>query len=102
MGPLLGRVHVGVRFKAQVHHHGDGPGLLGAAHLSRGLMDQRSKRSLPNKAVDVVACQTFSRSLVFRVLNSCPAFRSRRSELSCRLAFRGYAAAACSIAPDTL
>ena len=24
-------VHVGVRFKAQVHHHGDGPGLLGAA-----------------------------------------------------------------------
>ena len=48
-------------------------------------MDQRIRRSLPNKAVDVVACQTFSRSLVFRVLNSCPAFRSRRSELSCRL-----------------
>src|SRR5271169_5521114 len=30
-GPLLASVHVGVRFKAQVHHHGDGPGLLGAA-----------------------------------------------------------------------
>src|SRR6516225_10005288 len=30
-GPLLGPVHLGVRFKAQVHHHGDGPGLLGAA-----------------------------------------------------------------------
>ena len=30
-GPLQGPVHVGVRFKAQVHHHGDGPGLLGAA-----------------------------------------------------------------------
>jgi len=43
-----------------------------------GLMDQRIRRSLPNKAVDVVTCQTFSRSLIFRVLNSCPAFRSRR------------------------
>jgi len=29
----LGPVHVGVRSQAQVHHHGDGPGLLGAAIL---------------------------------------------------------------------
>ena len=28
--PAMG-THAGVRFKAQVHHHGDGPGLLGAA-----------------------------------------------------------------------
>jgi len=27
----IGPVHVGVRSQAQVHHHGDGPGLLGAA-----------------------------------------------------------------------
>ncbi len=27
----MGPVHVGVRSKAQVHHHPDGPGLLGAA-----------------------------------------------------------------------
>ena len=30
----LGPVHVGVRSQAQVHHHGDGPGLLGAAIYS--------------------------------------------------------------------
>jgi len=31
MGHFGAAVHVGVRFKAQVHHHSDGPGLLGAA-----------------------------------------------------------------------
>jgi hypothetical protein len=30
----MGPVQVGVRSKAQVHHHGDGPGLLGAAIYS--------------------------------------------------------------------
>ena len=30
-GPRRGPVQVGVRSKAQVHHRGDGPGLLGAA-----------------------------------------------------------------------
>jgi hypothetical protein len=54
-GPLLGSVHVGVRFKAQVHHHGDGPGLLGSCYLKGGLLDQVKSRSLPNKAVDVMA-----------------------------------------------
>ena len=29
----LGPVQVGVRSQAQVHHHGDGPGLLGCCHL---------------------------------------------------------------------
>jgi hypothetical protein len=33
MSHFWGSVHVGVRFKAQVHHYGDGPGLLGAAIL---------------------------------------------------------------------
>lgn len=32
-------------------------GLLGCCHLSRGLMDQHSKRSHSNKAVDVVVCE---------------------------------------------
>src|SRR5262249_3359834 len=31
MGHFGASVHVGVRFKAQVHHRSDGPGLLGAA-----------------------------------------------------------------------
>jgi len=48
-------VHVGVRFKAQVHHHGDGPGLSGSCYLKSGLVDQVQSRSLPNKAVDVMA-----------------------------------------------
>src|SRR5215469_13244388 len=48
-------VHVGVRFKAQVHHHRDGPGLLGSCYLKSGLLDRAITRSLPNKAVDVIA-----------------------------------------------
>src|SRR5262249_37061507 len=29
----IGPVHVGVRSQAQVHHHGDGPGVAGCCHL---------------------------------------------------------------------
>ncbi len=36
-GPLLGPVHVGVRSKAQVHHHRDEPGIVGCCHLTSGL-----------------------------------------------------------------
>ena len=54
MGHFWAAVHVGVRFKAQVHHHGDGPGLLGSCYLKGGLLDQVKSRSLPNKAVDVM------------------------------------------------
>jgi len=55
MGHFWASVHVGVRFKAQVHHHGDGPGLFGGCYLKNGLLDPSVMRSLPNKAVDVIA-----------------------------------------------
>ena len=57
MGHFGAAVHVGVRFKAQVHPHGDGPGLLGAAISKAVLIDPSEMRSLPNKAVDVMACK---------------------------------------------
>ena len=65
MGHFRASVHVGVRFKAQVHHHGDGPGLLGSCHLKSGLLDQVKSRSLPNKAVDVMACKLSGDRLMF-------------------------------------
>jgi hypothetical protein len=55
IGHFWASVHVGVRFKAQVHHHDDGPGLLGSCYLKSGLLDRVLSRSLPNKAVDVMA-----------------------------------------------
>src|SRR5215469_3990663 len=64
-GPLWASVHVGVRFKAQVHHHGDGPGLLGSCYLKGGLLDPSVMRSLPNKAVDVIACKLSGDGLIF-------------------------------------
>jgi hypothetical protein len=57
MGHFWASVHVGVRFKAQVHHRSDGPGLLGGCYLKSGLLDLANVRSLPNKAVDVIACK---------------------------------------------
>ena len=62
---VLGPVHVGVRCKAQVHHHSDGPGLLGSCYLKSGLLDQVKSRSLPNKAVDVIACKLSGDRLIF-------------------------------------
>ena len=53
-GPRRGPVQVGVRSKAQVHHHRDGPGLLGAAIYAAISKDQGVQRSHPNKAVDVL------------------------------------------------
>ena len=51
MGHFWAAVHVGVRFKAQVHHHGDGPGVVRGCYLKSGLVDPSVMRSLPNKAV---------------------------------------------------
>src|SRR5215472_9278810 len=42
MGHFWASVHVGVRFKAQVHHHGDGPGLLGAAISKAVFLTERN------------------------------------------------------------
>jgi hypothetical protein len=33
----MGPVHVEVRFQAQTHHDGDGPGLLGCCYLANDL-----------------------------------------------------------------
>ena len=58
-GPHWGPVHVGIRSQAQVHHHRDGPGLLGAAIFTTiSAKDQWRLRSHPNKAVDVFANKT--------------------------------------------
>ena len=45
----LGPVHVGVRSQAQVHHHGDGPGLLGAAILQAISKDQSRRTQSPEQ-----------------------------------------------------
>ena len=67
----MGPVQVGVRSKAQVHHQGDGPGLLGAAIFTAiSAKDQWGSRSHPNKAVDVFACQNFSRGLLASALST--------------------------------
>src|SRR5215469_18047963 len=58
-GPHWGPVHVGIRSQAQVHHHRDGPGLLGAAIFTTiSAKDQWRLRSHPTKAVDVFANKT--------------------------------------------
>src|SRR6266853_6377582 len=46
-------------------------GLLGCCYLTSGLLDQALMRSHPNKAVDVVVCQTFSIALGSRAINAC-------------------------------
>ena len=73
-GPLKGPVQVGVRSKYQVHHSRDEPGIVGAAIYREIFIDQRSKRSHPNKAVDVVVCQSFWIDFWFSLhqLRFCP------------------------------
>ena len=53
-GPLLGPVHVGVRFHSQVHHRSGRPGIVWGCYLWGDLIDQHEIRSHPNKAADVV------------------------------------------------
>jgi hypothetical protein len=45
----VGPVHVGVRFKAQVHHNDDGPGLLGYCHLTSDLPRPAHDTQLPEQ-----------------------------------------------------
>jgi hypothetical protein len=60
-------------------------GLYGAAIYREILIDQHSKRSHPNQAVDVVVCQTFRKAFGSRVLNSCllpdPVFLNKALEI---------------------
>ena len=67
----MGPVHVGVRSKTRIYHGRDGPGIVGSCHLSRDLMDQRSLRSHPNKAVDVVVAKLQGKVLDPGAINSC-------------------------------
>jgi len=61
-------------------------GLLGAAIYGEIFIDQRSKRSHPNKAVDVVVCQTSGIDSGSRFINSGPALHNQ-SRGDCPLAF---------------
>jgi hypothetical protein len=72
-GPLKGPVQVGVRSNTQVHHCRDEPGIVGAAIYRAILIDQHSLRSHPNKAVDVVVCQTSWIDFGSRFINFGPA-----------------------------
>src|SRR5215471_7051617 len=86
MGHFWARCMLGFDLKPRSHHHGDRAWVVRGCQLSGGLLDQHSFRSFPNKAVDVVACQTFSRWIAFRVINSWLSGprRSNRRRLSSR------------------
>src|SRR6266849_9886200 len=86
MGRLWGPVQVGVRSKYQVHHGRDEPGIVGAAIYREIFIDQRSLRSHPNKAVDVVVCQSFWIDFGSRFINFGPALHNK-SRVNCPLAF---------------
>jgi hypothetical protein len=78
-GPLQGPVQVGVRSNTQVHHCRDEPGIVGAAIYGEIFIDQRSKRSHPNKAVDVVVCQISWIESGSRFINSGPALHNKNA-----------------------
>ena len=54
MGRFRARCKLGFDLNTQVHHGSDEPGIVGAAIYREIFIDQRSLRSHPNKAVDVV------------------------------------------------
>ena len=64
----------------------DEPGIVGAAIYGEILIDQRSLRSHPNKAVDVVVCQTSWIESGSRFINFGPALHNK-SRGDCPLAF---------------
>jgi hypothetical protein len=70
MGRLRARCKLGFDLNTQVHHCRDEPGIVGAAIYGEIFIDQRSLRSHPNKAVDVVVCQSSCIDSGSRVLAS--------------------------------
>jgi hypothetical protein len=68
---------LGFDLNTQVHHCRDEPGIVGAAIYGEIFIDQRSKRSHPNKAVDVVVCQTSGIDSGSRFINSGPALHNQ-------------------------
>jgi hypothetical protein len=83
-GPLKGPVQVGVRSKYPGPPVRDEPGIVGAAIYGEILVDQRSKRSHPNKAVDVVVCQTSCIDFGSRFINFGPASTTNRVARRCK------------------
>src|SRR5712692_2944622 len=71
MGRFWARCKLGSDLKPRSIIHVMNLGLLGAAIYRAILIDQHSLRSHPNKAVDVVVCQTFQIALGFRAINLC-------------------------------
>jgi len=86
MGRFRARCKLGFDLNIQVHHYRDEPGIVGAAIYREILIDQHSKRSHPNKAVDVVVCQTSCIDSGSRFINSGPTLHNH-SRGDCPLAF---------------
>src|SRR5260370_19368076 len=83
MGRLRARCNLGFVLNTQVHHCRDEPGIVGAAIYRAILIDQHSLRSHPNKAVDVVVCQTSWIESGSRFINFGPA-ESHRTAVAIR------------------
>ena len=100
MGRFWARCKLGSDLKPRSIPRRDEPGIVGAAIYGEIFIDQRSKRSHPNKAVDVVVCQIFWIDSGARFINSGPALRNQSlgivlSLLACfSLPRPAYAAAA--------
>src|SRR5260370_4622476 len=77
MGRLRARCKLGFDLNTQVHHCRDEPGIVGAAIYRAILIDQHSLRSHPNKAVDVVVCQTSCIDSGSRFINFGPALHNQ-------------------------
>ena len=86
MGRLKTRCKLEFDLNTQVHHCRDEPGIVGAAIYREILIDQRSLRSHPNKAVDVVVRQTSWVESGSRFINFGPALHNK-SRGDCPLAF---------------
>src|ERR1700724_3626426 len=83
MGRFRARCKLGFDLNTQVHHCRDEPGIVGAAIYRAILIDQHSARSHPNKAVDVVVCQTSWIDSGSRFLNSGSALRNQSLGIVC-------------------
>jgi hypothetical protein len=77
MGRFWARCKLGFDLNTQVRHCRDEPGIVGAAIYREIFIDQRSKRSHPNKAVDVVVCQSFWIDFGSRFINFGPALHNK-------------------------
>jgi hypothetical protein len=70
VGRLWARCMLGSDLSPRFHHCCNGTWGRWGCHLSRDLKDQRSKRSHPNKAADVVFTKVPKKVLVLHAINS--------------------------------